>query len=136
MKRILTLLVVISATIVLPACSGSYVTGNPKDTLKTFFELLAKKDIETARKYATADSKNLLDLMTTAFKLDNNPNKTKQFDKNNMQVGDGVINGETATVPVKDVSSGESVDFTLRKEGGAWKVAFDMGTLMQIGMQK
>ena len=136
MKRRFILLSLISLTILIAACNGSSPAGNPKDTLQTFFELLSKKDIENARKYATADSKNLLNLMETAFKMDADPEKTKQFDKKNMELGEGTINGETATVPVKDVTSGESVDFTLRKEGGAWKVAFDMGTLMQIGMQK
>lgn len=136
MKNILTVLSLISLSILMPACAGTAVSGDPKETLQTFFELLSKKDIEGAGKYATADSKTLLSLMETAFKMDQGADKTKQFDKKNIELGKATINGDNATVPVKDIASGESVDFALKKEKGVWKVAFDMGTLMQIGMQK
>ena len=136
MKKIFTLLSLVMLSVLMPSCTGSAISGNPNDTLQTFFELLSKKDVEGAGKYATADSKSLLSLLATAFKLDSGAEKTKQFDKKNMELGKAVINGDLATVPVKDIASGESVDFTLKKEDGAWKVAFDMGTLMQIGMQK
>lgn len=137
MKKLLLSLTLISIIIIIiPSCTGSSNSGNPKNTLLTFFELLSKKDIEGARKYATADSKSLLNLMETALKLENGAAKTNQFDKSKMEIGNATINGDVATVPVKEIGSGESVDFTLKKEEGAWKVAFDMGTLMQIGMQK
>ena len=136
MKKIFTLLSLLTLCIYIPSCTGTSITGKPKDTLETFFDLLSKKDVEGAGKYATADSKSLLSLIATAFKLESGAEKTRQFDKKNMELGNAVINGDLATVPVKDIASGESVDFTLKKEDGAWKVAFDMGTLMQIGMHK
>jgi hypothetical protein len=41
-----------------------------------------------------------------------------------------------ATVPVKEKESGESINFTLKKEDGSWKVAFDESTLMGMAQQK
>ena len=58
-----------------------------------------------------------------------------------MQVAAGatgwaVINGEEATVVAKEKASGESINFTLKKQEGAWKVAFDMGSMMQMATDK
>jgi hypothetical protein len=41
-----------------------------------------------------------------------------------------------AKVPVKEKKSGETTDFTLKKEDGAWKVAFDKSTLMGMAQKK
>jgi hypothetical protein len=54
----------------------------------------------------------------------------------NMQMSDAVINGDRATVSVKDKKSGEATDFLLKKENGDWKVAFDMSTLMEMANKK
>ena len=60
----------------------------------------------------------------------------KMYDKNNMEYGDAVITGDKATVPVKDKKSGETTNFTLKKEGGDWKVAFDKATMTQMATDK
>ena len=60
----------------------------------------------------------------------------EKFNKNQMEFGDAVINGDVATVPVKEKTSGETVDFTLKKEDGSWKVAFDKSTLMGMATKK
>ena len=46
------------------------------------------------------------------------------------------IEGDKATVPVKDKKSGETTNYTLKKEGGSWKVAFDKATMTQMGSDK
>ena len=46
------------------------------------------------------------------------------------------IEGDKATVAVKDKTSGESTNFILKKESGNWKVAFDKASLMQMGTDK
>ncbi|HEX2684942.1 MAG TPA: hypothetical protein VHL77_13445, partial [Ferruginibacter sp.] len=43
---------------------------------------------------------------------------------------------DRATVNVKETKSGESMNFVLKKESGAWKVALDMQTLMSMGSEK
>lgn len=113
--------------------------GDPKIVLTSFFDAMAKKDFAAARKLATADSKSTFDLMESAMKMvgDLPDDKTKeQYDKSKMEIGEAKIDGDKATVNVKEIKSGEAVDFTLKKEGGSWKVAMDMGTMMDMGMKK
>jgi hypothetical protein len=62
--------------------------------------------------------------------------KDKTYDKNSMEFGEAKIEGDKATVPVKDKKSGESTVYTLKKESGAWKVAFDKATMTKMGTDK
>lgn len=114
-------------------------TGDPKTVLMSFFDAMAKKDIATARKLATADSKQMFDIMEAGMKMAGNIEDDKtneQFDRSKMEVGEPKIDGDRATVNVKETKGGEAVDFVLKKENGSWKVAMDMATLTGIGMQK
>ena len=131
--------------IVVFACSAIYISGcnsgggDPKTVLTSFFDAMAKKDIAAARKLATAESKSMFDMMEAGMKMAGNVAEDKtheQFDKSKMEMGEAKIDGDKATVNVKELKSGESVDFVLKKESGSWKVAMDMGTMMNIGMQK
>lgn len=109
--------------------------GDPKTVLAEFFTKLGKKDMEGARKLATADSKQMLDLMEMGMKTA----ESKEFDKyaaGKMEYGEAKIEGDKATVPVKELSNGETTNYILKKEGGSWKVAFDKATMMEIGTQK
>ena len=137
MKKLLFAAAILSSTFFMVSCKSGAATGDPKATLTAFFEALGKKDLATARTLATADSKSMLDLMEMGMKMaKDNTKQMDDFDKSRVDFGDAVVSGDNATVAVKDKKSGESMNFTLKKESGAWKVAFDMGTMMQIGMEK
>ncbi len=136
MKKLCIAIIAISA-IYISGCNSA--GGDPKTVLTAFFDAMSKKDIAAARKLATADSKSMFDMMEMGMKMEGNvvDDKTKeQFDKSKMEIAEAKINGDNATVNVKETKSGESVDFVLKKEGGSWKVAMDLGTMMNIGMQK
>jgi Domain of unknown function (DUF4878) len=136
MKKLLVVLFAFSAFYISSCNSGG---GDPKAVLTGFFDAMAKKDIAAARKLATADSKATFDLMEMGMKMMDNTvdDKTKeQFDKSKMEIGEAKIDGDKATVNVKEKKNGESVDFVLRKEGGEWKVAMDMATMMSMGAEK
>ena len=60
----------------------------------------------------------------------------EQFDKSKMEIGEAKIDGDKATVNVKETKNGESVNFVLKKEEGSWKVAMDMNTMMGMGAEK
>jgi ketosteroid isomerase-like protein len=108
--------------------------GDPKVVLAQFFEALGKKDLAAARKLATADSKSMLDMMEMGMKSD-----TKEFEKYgkaSMEFGDAKIDGDKATVAVKEKESGETLNYILKKENGSWKVAFDKASMMTMGMDK
>lgn len=134
MKKIISGFILLSGIFSISGCSTS-ATGDPKIVLTQFIEALAKKDVAKARTLATEESKSMLDLMEMALKQ----GEAKDFDKydiNKMQIGKEVIDGDKATVPVKETTSGETINYTLKKENGSWKVAFDKGSLMSIGMDK
>ena len=136
MKKLFVALVAFSA-LYITGCKSD--AGDPKAVLISFFDAMSKKDIPAARKLATADSKGMFDIMETGLKMTENTmdDKTKeQFDRNNMEIAEAKIDGDRATVNVKDKKSGNAVDFVLQKEGGSWKVAMDMNTLMEMGSDK
>jgi hypothetical protein len=62
--------------------------------------------------------------------------KDSTYDKDNLEYGDAKIEGDKATVPVKNKKSGETTNYTLKKEDGKWKVAFDKATMTQMGTDK
>ena len=131
-------LVVMAFSAIYMSSCNSAASGDPKKVLTGFFDAMSKKDIAAARKLATADSKGTFDMMEMGMQMAGNADTSKmeQFDNSRMEMGEPKINGDQATVNVKEKSSGEAVDFVLKKEGGEWKVAMDMATLMTIGMQK
>lgn len=108
--------------------------GDPKIVLTDFFTALSKNDMVKARSLSTSDSKSLLDMMEMAMKTD--ANETEKFNPATMQFGEAKIEGDKATVPVKETTSGETMNYTLKKEEGSWKVAFDKNSLMTMGMEK
>lgn len=125
--------------IILAGCKSG-TTGNPKEVLNKFFTALSKKDFDGAKKFATKDSEGMISTMQMAMQnmqnMDNSHSDKMLEMINNMKMGDAIINGDSATVTVRDNKSNESTDFLLKKENGAWKVAFDMSTLMEMANKK
>lgn len=134
MKKIILSVAVILAIGVIGCNSSS--SSDPKGVLVSFMEALGKKDIEGAKKYATKDSEAMLGMIQMGMNMAPDSVKDKTYDKNNMEFGDAKIEGDKATVPVKDKTSGETLMYTLKKESGAWKVAFDKATMTQMGTDK
>ncbi len=135
MKKIIAIIFAASI-IILPGCKSAS-NGNPKETLSHFFDAVSKKDMNEAKKYATKDSEGMLSMMEMGMQHMNNDHADKMMDMmSNMEMGDASVHGDQATVPVKDKKTGETTDFLLKKENGDWKVAFDMGTLMEMANKK
>lgn len=132
MKKIILILITTSVVILSGCKSGG---GDPKTVLDHFFKAISNKNIDEAKKYVTNDSQGMLGMMQMA--MGNVPDSAKEmFKKENIEMGDAVINGDRATIPVKDKKSGEETDFVLKKESGDWKVAFDKSTLMEMAQKK
>ncbi|MBC7936938.1 MAG: DUF4878 domain-containing protein [Rhizobacter sp.] len=131
MKKVL-LAAIAGMVIMFSGCKSG--GGDPKTVLSEFITLLHKKDLAGARKLATADSKTMLDMTEMGMKTD-----SKEFDKykpDNMEYGEAKIDGDKATVAVKEKDSGETMNYVLKKEGGTWKVAFDKATIMGMATEK
>ena len=133
MKRVLYCLAI--CFIVLSGCKTS--GGDPKKVLSQFFEALHARDIPTARKYATEDSKSMLDMMEMGMKMEKDATKEDdKFSPADMQYGDAKIDGDKAVISVKNLKGGETMDYSLKKVKGEWKVAFDKATMMSKGIEK
>ncbi len=135
MKRILMAATLFTAMIFAGCKTGG---GDPKTVLVAFFDALSKKDFATAKKLATKDSESMFSLMEMGMKMakDEKDDEMDKFNKDKMIIGDAKIDGDKATVEVKDKEKGEGVNFILKKENGDWKVAFDKASMMQMGMEK
>lgn len=130
--------IILSAVILLIFGCNSNNSGSsdPKRVLISFLEALGKKDIEGAKKLATKDSEGMLGMIQMGMSMAPDSARDKIFNKNNMEFGEVKIEGDKATVPSKNKNSGEAINFFLKKEDGAWKVAFDLGTMMEMGKEK
>lgn len=121
-------------------CKGKDAAMDPKAVVTAFFEKMAQKDVDGAAKYCTKESKSTMEMMKKGMEMaekmkDSDPSKVKEEDNfKDMVVGETKIDGDKATVSVTNTKKKETVEFPLKKEGGAWKVDFTMGTLMKMGM--
>lgn len=135
MKKIILSAVVFLAVGII-GCKNNGNAGDPRSVLMSFMDALGKKDFEGAKKYATKDSEGMLGMIQMGMGMTPDSIKDNAYDKNNMDFGDARIDGNKATVPVKIKSSGETLNFSLNKENGSWKVAFDMITMMEMAKEK
>ncbi len=131
-RKMMTVLLVV-AGVAMIGCNNQ-AAGDPKQTLTSFFDAMEKKDMATARKLATTDSKDFLNMWEKQMTID--LKESGKYDKNKIEIGEAKIDGNNATVAVKEKTSGETVNFPLQKEDGAWKVSFNIGSVMRMGVEK
>lgn len=116
--------------------SGLGISGNdPNTVLEKFLHALAKKDMNEAEKYVTKESESFVNMMKMGIKMAGE-SENQIYKEENIVIGDAVIEGDRATINVKDKTSGEGSNFILKKEDGAWKVAFDKASFMEMSGQK
>ena len=136
MMRIFLFLLTASLISLAGCKSGAY--KDPKTVLSSFLDAIAKKDFTEAKKYTTDDSEPMMNMAQLAMQniKDDDSSQILQYRQENIELGDAVINGDNATVPVKDKKSGEAIDFTLKKENSQWKVSVNLPTLLQMARKK
>ena len=132
MREIIALF--IAATVLFTACNNG-ASNNPKEVLVHFFDALSKKDIAEAKKYTTKDSEGMMNMIQMGMNSAGNTD-TMNYDKSKLDISDAVIDGDKATISVKDKMSGEGTEFVLKNENGSWKVAFDKSTMMDMAQKK
>ena len=116
--------------------SGLGISGNdPNTVLEMFLHALAKKDIDEAKKYVTKDSESFVSMMKMGMSMAGE-NDTQIYKEENVVISEAVIEGDRASIHVKDKNSGEGSNFILKKENGLWKVAFDIASIMKMSGQK
>jgi len=134
MKKILSWLSLVTLVAIFGCGSDA---SDPTDALKSFLQAVEKQDYAEAKKYATDDSKSLLELMAmgNASKSDDSAT-TKASTLDQMIFGSPSIQGDKATITVQQKLDQTPVTFTLKKIGNDWKVAFDKTTLLGMGMEQ
>jgi len=120
--------------VILSGCNSN--SEDPKEVLGHFFDAMSHKNIDEAKKYVTKDSEGMMGMMQMGMNSMDDSDNEMPLQKENMEIGNAVITGDRATVTVTDKKSGETTDFVLKKESGAWKVAFDKSTLLEMGQKK
>jgi hypothetical protein len=136
MKRSIIFCLIVSI-VLLSACKGVKDSNDPKVIVSEFMDALSKKDFTTARQLTTSESQTVINMMETAVKMGSTPESSfVKFDHSRVTLGEATISGETATVPLTENKSGETINYQLQKQNGAWKVAFDLPTLMNIFTDK
>jgi Domain of unknown function (DUF4878) len=132
-KKILFQALAVVSLFVAGCKSGS--SEDPKQVLTSFFKAVSSKNMDAAKKYVTKDSEGMLGMLQMG--MNNVPDSAGiMFNEQNLDMGNAVITGDKATIPVKEKRSGEETEFVLKKENGSWKVAFDKSTLMEMAQKK
>ncbi|TAD82943.1 MAG: DUF4878 domain-containing protein, partial [Bacteroidetes bacterium] len=136
MKKTMLTLAAGLLAVLMVACGGTD-SNSPKAVAKGFFEALRTMNIDEAAKFATKDSKSMLDLMKMGMSMapKNIDSLKAEMAKQKIEYSEPKIEGDVATITIT-TDGKEKTDFKLKKEEGKWKVAFDKNSMMQTGASK
>lgn len=136
MKICKTIVVALCAFFIF-GCAAKPPAPSPTDTLKTFIEASKNKDAETVKKTL---SKGTIGMIEETAKAQNTTVDDLLKKDNGMTVKElpemrnEKIEGDTATLEVKNVVTGDFDSIPFVKEDGGWKIALDK--FMQQLMKK
>jgi len=126
-RRLSNVCFVLSVILAVSACN--LFSSSPTATFKKFFEATKKKDVEGMRKSLSKGSLEMFD------KVAKQQNKTtdeilKDVDKESKdeklpETRNEKIDGDTATLEVKNEKTGKWDSLPFVKEDKEWKIAFD-----------
>lgn len=132
MKKICSLLIL---SIVLLSGCETKEDGDPKAVADKFIDAVSRNDMPAVKNLTTIESRFVLDRIESSVNSNGSVLKNV-FNKDNVVTGEATISGDEAIVPVSDKKSGESLNLTLKKQLGEWKVSLDMNTLMEMAKGK
>lgn len=135
MKKIIVVLFAsVTTAFLLGGCTET--SSEPNKALSAFFDAMLKKDMEAVRKFTTEDSKEMINIMELGMKMTNSNADSSKYDLSKIEIGKAVIDGDKATISVKEKSSGEATNFILKKENNSWKVSLNIASMMEMGTNK
>lgn len=125
--KIYKILIVALGALFIFSCNAARQSAGPTETLKTFIEASKKKDVETVKNTL---SKTSLEMAEKSAR-EHSTTVDALLKKDDVQISEQMpeirnekIEGETATVEIRDAANGyETLPFV--KENGSWKIAFD-----------
>ena len=125
MKNLFCFLLLISILPVFSNCANK--EEDPRDVVQNFFSAIQQKNYNEAKKYATKESQDVLDMLAKLSSNSQAVNPNATFDINNL-----LVSGDEATANVAPSGSAKGVTISLRKENGTWKVAFDINSVLKM----
>ena len=134
MKKVLSA-AVISGLLIFSGCTMMNTDAGPTEVMESFADAIVKKDIIKAKQLCTPESQSVLNILTVAG-LSSGVKFTDKFNKEKVEFGAAVIEGDNASVPVKDRASGQVINFPLRKIEGQWRVSVDMTSMQGMAKDK
>ena len=129
MKRII-LSVAIITSIVFTSCNTKKDESNPKEVFTKFISALKRNDLKTAESLTTPSSSTTFTFLN--FGKDKLNKVLNLIDTTKLNITEPIINGEKATVALKENNSNASANFKLEKINGEWKVAFDLDSILAL----
>ncbi len=135
MNKTILKTVLVSCFFILTACGG----GGPEGATINFLESMYSGDFETAKQYATTDTKSMLSMLESFGAKDQFADKMKEADIS-FKVVETKIDGDTAVCTVK-MSNSEGEDdqnmpISLEKIEGKWLVKMDKESMKKEGLDK
>jgi len=109
--------------------------AGPTEVMELFADAIVKKDMIKAKQLSTPESQSVLNLMMVAG-VGSGIKFTDKFNKEKVDFGTAVIEGDNARVPVTDRASGQTILFPLRKIEGQWRVSVDRTSMMGMAKDK
>ena len=136
MKKSILKIALIFCLAIMSACGS----GGPEGAAINFLESMYSGDFETARKYATTDTKSMLTMMESFGAKDQLADKMKDVDID-FKVIETKIDGDKAVCTIQMSSSAEGEEdkderINLIKKDGKWLVNMDKEGLNKEGMNK
>lgn len=126
--KVLSLLIVLTA-VLLNGCKSDQPAGSPGDVLKRYVEASQKQDIATMKSLLSKGSLELIEKSAAAQGVTTDELLRREASvkiQNAPETRNEKIEGETATVEVKNETTGEfDMKMPFVKENGAWKLARD-----------
>lgn len=92
-------------------------SNNPEKAASAFLNAFNENDYEEARKYSTAETIKLIDLMENLSNLSEEPEQKGTF-----EIVNSKIDGDVAYVTYKEGNDPETIDIMLKKIDGKWLV--------------
>ncbi|MBS1744094.1 MAG: hypothetical protein JST81_13765 [Bacteroidetes bacterium] len=129
-------LMIVSIVLLMGTGCKNENSNDPKSVLTKFFKALSKKDIATARKLTTEEGQFMLDYIEQVIKTDKGISFTGAMEQDKIEYGQPVIDKDQATISVKELTSGTSMNYTLKLQDKQWKVDFNIASLLNEGIDQ
>ena len=133
-KVVATSLLVISALFVTVACGSQ--SDSPSGAVSAYVDAAQRKDIEAVKSHLSKGSLEMFGAVAKArgVAIEDLLMKEAAFAPEKIEIGREVIDGETATVEIRNsLTDRFDIKIPLVREDGRWKLARDVYTKQVIG---